>query len=104
MAPARGTPANLNLLLLRVRLSGGDPLVAPERGCRGPSVVWTPTRSQLGDQFLQVLPDLGPDAVHELLVHLAEHHGDRARVQAGDAALFNNGGEMDPRLPDHAPE
>src|SRR5437867_11491214 len=44
-----------------------------------------------------MLPDLGPDAVHQLLVHLAEHHGDRARVQAGDAALFNHGGEMSNR-------
>jgi len=42
----------------------------------------------LGDEWLEMSPDFGPDAVHQLLVHLAQHHGDRARVEAGDTALF----------------
>jgi len=62
------------------------------------------TSSPLGHEFLQMRPDLGPDAVHQLSVRLAEHHRDGARVQAGNAALFNHSGEMDPGLPDHTAE
>jgi hypothetical protein len=80
----------------RVPLLGGPPstVQGPLRGRP------TPPRRALGEQLLEVGPQLRADAVHHGNV-LPEYLGDGMGVQPADARLFDDGGEMDARLANH---
>ncbi len=68
------------------------------------------TPSSPGDELLQLFPDFGSDAVHELLAPLTEHHGDRARNESGLPGSSDRTGSRHPRalpapgLEDRGPE
>src|SRR2546426_2165534 len=58
----------------------------------------------LGKKLFDARPQLGSDAVAQLGVQLAEHEGNSARVEPGDAGFLDHCREVDARLTDHSPE
>src|ERR687897_165103 len=61
-------------------------------------------RGSLGEELLDARPQLRPDAVGQLDVQLAEHHGDGPRVEPGDPRFLDHSREVDAGLADHPPE
>src|SRR4030095_5732623 len=57
-----------------------------------------------GEELFDARPQLGPDAVGQLDVPLAEHHGDSARVEPGDPRFLDHCREVNAGLTDHSPE
>jgi hypothetical protein len=64
----------------------------------------SPASGSLGKELFDARPELGPDAVGQLDVPLAEHQGDSARVEPGDARFLDHRREVDAGLTDHSPE